>query len=253
MPGLTMREGYTVSTATVDDIAMCRSLQDGVQSKFSVAMPHSDDCWRWLLSHASSSQIYVRNGSGDPVALARVYADDGSVDMGEIAASDQAATTALLAHALSLTSADGTARVCVRPHVPGLAEQTQDAERPDWYYVRIEEPAALFTTIAAELLGRLSGSDVAPGDALISFWGSHLRLHWDAAQLTVEAGGPMQAPISSGGSGLPMDALGSLLFGGGAESLEDRFADAFLGRQSDLMHTLFPPQAADLLTFYLPS
>ena len=63
----------------------------------------------------------------------------------------------------------------------------------------------------------------------------------------------MQAPISSGGSGLPLDALGSLLFGSGAAGLEDRFPDADLGRQADLMNTLFPPQSADLLTFYLPS
>ncbi len=63
----------------------------------------------------------------------------------------------------------------------------------------------------------------------------------------------MQAPISQGGTGLPLDALGSLLFGGGAASLEGRFPDAYLGRRPELMHTLFPPQSADLLTFYLPS
>jgi predicted N-acetyltransferase YhbS len=253
MPGVAMPEGYTVSKATVDDLAMCRSLQDSVQAQFSVAMPHSDDCWRWILNHTSSSQMYVRDRAGTPVALARVYADDGSVDMGEITATSSDATDALLAHALSLTSDEGAARVCVRPHVPGLTERTQDAERPEWYYVRIEEPAALFTTISPELLRRLADSDIAPGETLISFWGSHVRLHWDSTQLKVEAGGPMQAPISSGGSGLPLDALGSMLFGGGAESLEDRFADAFLGRKSELMHTLFPPQSADLLTFYLPS
>jgi hypothetical protein len=43
------------------------------------------------------------------------------------------------------------------------------------------------------------------------------------------------------------------VFGCGAAGLEDRFADCFLGDQADLMHTLFPPQRADLLTFYLPS
>jgi hypothetical protein len=218
-PDVTMPEGYTVSTATVDDIPMCRSLQDAAQKNFTVAMPHSDDCWQWILSHASSTQAYVQDNAGTPVALARVFADDGYVDMGEITALNSDATAALLAHALSLTSTEGAARVSVRPHVPGLAERTQNVERPEWYYVRIEEPAALFTTISPELLRRLTESDTAPGEALISFWGSHLRLKWDADQLEVEAGGPMQSPVSSGGSGLPLDALGSMVFGGGAESL----------------------------------
>ena len=65
------------------------------------------------------------------------------------------ATDALLAHALGLTSDDGSCRVGVRPHVPGLAARTQDLERADWYYVRIEEPSALFTALAPELLRRL--------------------------------------------------------------------------------------------------
>jgi hypothetical protein len=107
--------------------------------------------------------------------------------------------------------------------------------------------------MAPVLLQRLHDAGNTEGSAVISFFRSHLHLHWTAQDLRVEAGGPMQAPISSGGSGLPLDALGSLLFGHGAAGLEDRYPDAGLGRQAQVMNTLFPPQAADLLTFYLPS
>jgi predicted N-acetyltransferase YhbS len=252
-PGVQSPAGYTVTMATTDDMATCHALQEQLQEAFDVAMPHSPDCWGWLLTHTSSKQALVRDAAGNAVGLARVYADDDSIDMGEIAAFTPEATDALLAHALGLTSDDGSCRVGVRPHVPGLATRTHDTERADWYYVRIEDPSALFTAMAPVLLRRLHDAGNTEGSALISFWGSHLRLHWDAQELRVAAGGPMQAPISSGGSGLPLDALGSLLFGHGAAGLEDRYPDAGLGRQAEVMNTLFPPQSADLLTFYLPS
>ncbi len=248
-----MPAGYTVAAATLDDVAICQALQDLTQASYDIAMPHSDDCWRWLLTHTSSAQMLARDPSGAPVGLARVYADDGDVDIGEVTVTTSAATDALVALALSSTSDEGVARVNVRPHVPGLESRTRDAERTDWYYVRIGDPVQLLTALSTELVSRLKADDNDTGEALLSFWGSHVRLRWDSGTMRFERGGPMQAPISSGGSGLPLDALGLLLFGGGAAALEDRFPDAYLGRQEELMHTLFPPQSADLLTFYLPS
>jgi predicted N-acetyltransferase YhbS len=252
-PGMQMPAGHTVATANLDELAVCQALQDVAQAPFDIAMPHSNDCWRWLFSHTSSSQMLARDASGAAVGLARVYADDGDVDMGEITATTSSGTDALISHALSVTSDHGAARVNVRPHVPGLEARTHDAERRDWYYVRIDDQVQLLTALSPEFIRRLQGDNNDSGEALLSFWGSHVRLLWDAATLSIEGGGPMQSPIRSGGSGLPPDALGSLLFGGGAASLEDRFPDAYLGRQEGLMHTLFPPQSADLLTFYLPS
>jgi len=252
-PGVQKPDGYTVSAATLDDIAICQALQDVTQAPYDIAMPHSDDCWRWIISQPSSSQMLARDASGAPVGLARVASDDGDVDMGEVTATSAEATDAIIAHALSLTSDEGAARVNVRPYVPGLEARTQDAERADWYYVRIEDPVQLLTALSPELLSRVRAADNESGEMLLSFWGSHVRLRWGAGAVALEGGGPFQAPISQGGSGLPLDALGSLLFGGGAASLENRFPDAYLGRQEELMHTMFPPQSADLLTFYLPS
>lgn len=251
-PGIEAPPEFSVSTATTDDIATCHALQEQLQSKFDVTVPHSDDRWRWILTHVSSKQALVRDASGNAVGVARVLADDGFVAMGEIASTSAGATDVLLAHALGLTDDDGSVRVNIRPHVPGLAERAADVERTQWYYLRIEDPSLLMTTLEPVLLRRLRDSGNAEGSTLISFWGSHLRLHWDDQGLRVEAGGPMQAPISTGGSGLPVDALGSLLFGCGAAGLEDRYPDAYLGRRADLMNTLFPPQSADLLTYYLP-
>jgi predicted N-acetyltransferase YhbS len=252
-PQSQMPEGHTVAAATLTEVEVCHALQDVAQAPFDIAMPHSHDCWRWLFGHTSSTQLLVRDASGAPVGLARVYTDSGDVDMGEVTATTAAATDALIAHALSVTSDEGAARVNLRPHVPELEAKAQDVERPDWYYVRIDDPVELLTALSPELMSRLRNDNNDSGHALLSFWRSHVRLRWEAETLSIEGGGPMQSPLSSGGSGVPLDALGSLIFGGGAASLEDRFPDAYLGRQEALMHTLFPPQAADLLTFYLPS
>jgi predicted N-acetyltransferase YhbS len=244
----------SVAVATPDDLVDLRRLQTIAQRPFEVSMPHSDDCWHWLLSHASSQQLLVRDAPGTALAVARVYDDgEGSIDVGEVASESDAATEVLLGHVMEAAGPDGSVRVNVRPHVPGLASRTTDLERRDWYYTRIAHPAALLTALAPVLLTRLRDAGREHGEALISFFGSHVRLTWSNDRLTVTPGGALQAPVSQGGSGVPLDALGSLLFGGGAASLEDWFPDAHMGRQVEVMDILFPAVAADLLTFYLPS
>jgi hypothetical protein len=126
-------------------------------------------------------------------------------------------------------------------------------ERREWYYVRIPEVRSLFQALTPELLRRVHAFGLETGEALLSFYRAHLRLTWTADTLSVTDGGPLQAPVSAGGSGVPLDALGTLIFGGGAEAVDERFPDGLLGRQEELMHVLFPPQRADLLTWYLPS
>ena len=70
----------------------------------------------------------------------------------------------------------------------------------------------------------------------------------------MERGGPLQGPVSRGGSGLAAEDVPRLLFGPhGALGLEEREPDCNLGRQRDVMAALFPPVTSDLLTFYLPA
>ena len=246
--------GLSSVTASEADLIECQRLQSETQAHFDVTMPHSQDCWRWLVLHTSSQQVLVRDSEGRARALARIYDDaEGHVDVGEISSTSAQATDTLIAHALRAAGDGGTVRANVRPHVPGLSDKVEDVERSEWYYVRVPDPVVLLNAMAPVLLARLRDADRPNGEALISFFRSHLRLNWAGGALTVTPGGPLQAPVHAGGSGVPIDALGSMLFGHGAEGLEDRFPDAHLGRQADLMQVLFPPQSADLLTFYLPS
>lgn len=92
-------------------------------------------------------------------------------------------------------------------------------------------------------------------EVLLSTWRSHIRFTIGPSGFGVVDGGrPEQAPISKGGSGVPPDAIASLVLGPyGAAGLEQRLPDCHLGRQRALMSALFPPRASDLLTFYLPS
>jgi GNAT superfamily N-acetyltransferase len=247
-------DGLTLTAGTLSDGADLQRLQDVAQSSYDIAVPHSADCWSWLLQHPSSTQWIVTDDAGQQLGVARMYDDhEGSVDVGELTADSAATTAALVAHAQALAGADGTVRVSHRPHVPGLADLLGAPERREWYYVRIPDPTALFTALAPELLRRLHAMGRETGESMLSFYRSHLRLTWKSDRLEVTAGGPLQAPVFAGGSGVPLDALGSLLFGGGAADIDERFPDALLGRQEDLMRELFPPQQADLLTFYLPS
>jgi hypothetical protein len=89
---------------------------------------------------------------------------------------------------------------------------------------------------------------------LISFWRSHVTFEIGPAGISnIRTGGPEQSPISKGGSGLPPDAIPELLFGpDGAIGIEENRPDCYLGTQREVLEILFPPQSADLMTFYLP-
>jgi predicted N-acetyltransferase YhbS len=243
-----------VRPAGSHDIPAMAALQETVQAGFDVAMPHQSACWTWLVARDGSQQ-WVAERSGSIIGTARVCTDDGAMWVGELATVDEEATRALTAAAVGQRADDRPALVLDRAGVPGLTPMTTDHQRADWYYVRVPGPRELFEALRPELSRRLQAhAPQLAGSALLSFWRSHLRFDYGPDGIgPVTEGGPFQAPVSAGGSGLPGDALGALLFGCGAAGLEERFPDAHLGAQQALMHALFPPQTADLLTFYLPT
>ena len=89
---------------------------------------------------------------------------------------------------------------------------------------------------------------------VVSTFGAHYRMAiTDDGVGPVVAGGPMQAPGAARGCGVAPDALPALLTGPhGMHGLARRRPDVYPGPDAELYETLFPPQTADLLTWYAP-
>jgi N-acetylglutamate synthase-like GNAT family acetyltransferase len=247
-------ETIDVRFATDSDIPEMAGLQERAQARFDLCMPHSDETWRWLLERDGTHQ-WVATRRHDFIGCARTTPIDSDEPMivAEIAAVDAEAVAALLATARG-PDAERDVTVELRPNVPGLAALLGEPQRADWYYVRVPDAAALLAALRPELERRLERSEFATVDRLVelSFWESQLAFPIANARVgPISTGGPRQIIVSQGGSGLPPDALPHLLLGCGAGGLEDRFPDAFLGDQAELMRVLFPPLSPDLLTFYL--
>jgi predicted N-acetyltransferase YhbS len=247
--------GFVVRRAGARDVPAMAALQDLEQARFDVAMPHQPACWGWLVARSGSTQ-WVAERDGRLVATARVVdTGDAAVLVGEVASASPQALRALMAE---VAAGAGTVSVVDRGGVPGRALLLGARSRPDWFYARVARPAAVLEALRPDLSARLAvwaaqAGGSPSGEALMSFWESHIRFAYGPDGVgPVTAGGPHQRPVSEGGSGLPPDAIGALLLGCGAAGLEDRFPDAHLGAQRELMLALFPPRSADLLTFYLP-
>ncbi|HEX9993544.1 MAG TPA: GNAT family N-acetyltransferase [Acidimicrobiales bacterium] len=248
----------TVRPATAADIPAMHALQAAEQRPFRLSMPHSPPCWRWLVARDGTQQ-WVAERDGAVVATARTTPPAEGVVVGELAASDPAAALALVGACRRTTDAD--VHVQERPGtVGGDAVEpllAPAAGRPEWYYARVADLAALLAHLAPVLHARLAAAGLADRrhDVLLSTYRSHLRfvIGPDGVSEPV-VGGPLQAPVAAGGSGVPPDAVAPLVLGPyGAAGLGERLPDCNLGRQRDLMAALFPPLTADLLTFYLPA
>jgi GNAT superfamily N-acetyltransferase len=247
----------TVRVASADDIPAMAHLQAEQQRPVTVSMPHSPGCWRWLAAREGSQQ-WVAERAGEIVATARVTPPEEGLVVGEVAG-ERLGVESLVAAACSIGGDD--VQVMDRMGTPVhevLDPLLEPMEMPDaqghWYYARIDRPAPVLELLRP-VLGR-RWRDAGGGDAevLISSFRSHVRFRLTSEGMgEVTFGGPLQAPVSAGGSGIPPDVIAPLLFGPyGALGLEARHPDVLLGRQRDVMAVLFPPVTADLLTYYLP-
>ena len=79
-----MPEGCTVRAAGPDDIAAMAELQDAVQRRFDVSMPHSPMCWRALVARSGSTQVVVSR-DGRVIGAGRITPPDEGVVLGEVA------------------------------------------------------------------------------------------------------------------------------------------------------------------------
>jgi hypothetical protein len=251
--------------ASLADVPALRALQDAAQSTADVAMPHSPARTRWLVQHESST-TWVLDRDGQVVASTRVPVDDDAeADLlaTEVAATDALAAQELLSR-LRAWAGPRQLRVVGRPGtITDLAWSEQlrpeDTEAQQ-YYVRIPDPATLIERLRPVLDQRLACARAAgtpTGDVpavVLSTFGRHYRLPIGPDGLgAVTSGGPLQAPGAVGGAGVAPDALGALLLGQrGIAALTRQRPDVYPGPNQALFETLFPPQTADLLTYYLP-
>nr|BFE53031.1 hypothetical protein GCM10017745_64580 [Saccharothrix mutabilis subsp. capreolus] len=250
--GTASADGYTVREATFDDIPTLHRLQEAEQARADLSMPHSPGLWRWLIARDGSTQWLVER-DGVPVGTGRSTPPDEGVRLAEVAATEAGAVHALLAHTGATTANERPGTVAGEALEPFLGPAPEEANS---YYVRVPDPVALLDHLRPVFGRRLAKSSFADaeGEAVVSFYRSHVRLPYRAGEVgAVVAGGTMQAPGAAGGCGVAPDMLASLLFGPhGLRGLTARQPDVYPGPNADLMQTLFPPVRSDLMTFYMP-
>jgi hypothetical protein len=206
-----------------------------------------------------ASDTWVVESGGELAASARAVITGDGVTLAEIAGSAPG-VDALFAHARTVSA--GPVRAVERPNtlVATIVERhckplEGPASQYAWYYARVSDFPPLLRHLSPELQRRWSEAGrTDTASVLISFWRSHVTFEIGPAGIAdIRTGGPEQSPISKGGSGLPPDAVPELIFGpDGALGVEEKRPDCYLGRQREVLEILFPPQSADLMTFYLP-
>jgi predicted N-acetyltransferase YhbS len=250
--------GITVRDATRVDLGTIKALQDRTQAVAGVAMCHSDAAWEWMFS-SETVRLRLAEREGNAIGTARVAPedDDEHTALSELATSEASVVLALVQDA---RGSGGARTVQVTERADGVVQKAfaglaEHCDSGDEFLLRVPDPVALLEAVRPELAARLSESPFASeaGDLLISFYSSSATLSYANGTITgIDRGTAMQAPVHRGGSGVPPDLLGDLVFGPhGAESLDDLYPDLNLGRRQGLMSALFPPQSADILTYYL--
>ncbi|GAA2255816.1 hypothetical protein GCM10010232_51570 [Streptomyces amakusaensis] len=248
------------------DLPAVAALQNAAQSRFDVAMPHSEPCLRWLTAHDAST-TWVLEEAGEIIATGRTTPPDGQLLLAEAAARDESAARALL-RAVAELSPDSRVRVVHRAGTVTAAAWQEFLEheprgQAEQYYVRIPDVPVLLDRLRPLLWERLTGAEAGAEastgtdrtgrDIVISTFGAHHRIPVLADGLgEIVTGGPMQSPGTVGGLAVAPDQLPALLFGPhGIEGLSRLRPDVYAGDE-ELFRALFPPLTADVLSYYLP-
>jgi hypothetical protein len=259
-------EGHAVRPATTADLPEVRRLQTHAQQAADLRMPHSPPRWQWLLDrHGSTTWVVQRAAPGGRthlVATGRTTPAQDDPVLAELAATDDAAALAMVAHAHRLALAVDDPSPLVIWDRPGtVTGEVVDAlcgpapRQAEQYYVRVPDEVRLLDRLRPVLQARLDASSVEmPAEVVLSTFRRHVRMPLIEGRLgPPQAGGTMQSPGARGGAGVAPDQLGPLLFGPhGIIGLSQRHPDVYPGPHADLMAALFPPVTADLLTYYLP-
>lgn len=253
-PALSAGTAPTLRQATPDDIPALAALQDAAQAPYDVAMPHPAERWRWILAHEGSTTRVLERG-GAVVASARTSPPDDGMLVAEAAAVDESAADALLD---ALRGLGEPLTIVHRPRTVAGRAWEQHLEPAgsgaSQYYARIERPELVLDALRPVLTARQRAAGIGR-PLLISTFGRHYRMPWteEGGLGPVAVGGPMQAPGVEGGAGVAPDHLPALLLGPyGMAGLQERYADVYADADLELFHAVFPPLAADLLTYYLP-
>ncbi len=249
-----MPDGWTVREASADDHETVAATQEKAFGKANVAIGFDRRLAGWVLRSPVYTTLIAE--SGDGMASARIYMDDGEPYVLDLAATSRDGVTAVLAAVGERAPGQNVTihgRPVALPLLDGLADMSPAG---DAYYARIEDPVTWLNAIRPELSRRLAASDLAAasGDGLISMYVSSVNFSYANGQVGEFVAGPRdQAPISKGGSGIAPDLIASLLLGPlGFSGLAERHPDVNAGKQKKLMDILFPPQTTDVQSWVVP-
>jgi len=250
---------YSFASFEEGDVAELMAMQEVAQASYDIAVPHPAARWRWLAESPAGTFRELVRGE-EIVGSCRSMASEDSVVVTEALAVDEEAAEALL-RAMVWSSAGEKLSVVHRAlTIPGKVWEPRlgpASEYSEQYYVRIPALAPLLDALRPELERRLAaaGIDRAGKEIVISSFGSHVRIPVadDGSLGPAQTGGRLPWPASVGGAGVAPDQLGPLLFGPlGMNGLARRRPDVSLGPDEELFEALFPPQTADVLSYYQP-
>jgi len=248
-------EGWSTREAGPADIATLHELQVQARTAASVSLGFGDDLWRFTVASSVYTTL-VAEREGRATACGRLYTVDEKPYVLDLAGTSRAGIDAVLAD-VSRRFPDADITVLDRPGVrPLLHDLGTTKAAGDAYYARVGDPVAFLNAARPELSRRLGASDLADaaGTGLISLFSSSMTFPYENGEVgEFTAGGVVQAPGTSGGSGVAPDRFVSLLVGpDGFSGLAERNPDVYSANQRPLMEALFPPQTSDVQSWTIP-